>query len=481
MRTRTVIIALTAGVLGIVAIIIGFSDRADQATVDELARRQRDADADVTLDATSERFQPEMFQLTERLIAEKEESRNSWFLKGSDPLSFVELPFPPSMDGQLPAAHPGGSSAANTTPSNPAGFLGSAACAACHQEKHSGFIATAHHQTSGLVTPEMIHGQFTEPRNKLRTRDRDLAFTMTRRDGRFVQQVSFADWKLEFPLDVFTGSAKTGQTLLYWNDDALYQAFVSYLTAPDEWIPSPGYRDTQVHYARRIRPACLECHITYIDLKRKPNVYDPQSAVWGISCERCHGPGRQHVKFHQEHPQEKTAKHIIHPSDLPRDRQLDICGQCHSGSFGLKGDPFTYRPGDELDKFHELLNPGFGGVGGIHTSNQLTRLRMSKCFQESEMTCTSCHNPHQNQRGKTAVFTQSCLGCHEPTHCGMSEQLGDKISDNCVSCHMPVGDTEGMKLEVAGGTFTVKMLDHHIRVDEKSSEAYLSKQAIKGN
>ncbi len=243
----------------------------------------------------------------------------------------------------------------------------------------------------------------------------------------------------------------------------------------DAWIPSPGYSGTTVEYARVIRTACLECHVTYIDQKRRPNVYHRDSAIWGISCERCHGPGRDHVQYHQDHPNEKTSKYIVHPQDLPRERQLDICGQCHAGSFTLVGEAFSYRPGNELEKFHKLRNPDFEGVGSIHTSNQLTRLRMSKCFQKSEMTCTTCHNPHEYQRGDLAVFTKSCLNCHQPDHCGMSEELGDQIADNCIACHMPIGDNEGMKLQLSKGTFSVSMIDHFIRIDKKSTAEQMAK------
>jgi hypothetical protein len=117
----------------------------------------------------------------------------------------------------------------------------------------------------------------------------------------------------------------------------------------------------------------------------------------------------------------------------------------------------------------------FKGVGGIHTANQLNRLSMSRCFQESEMTCTSCHNPHLNQRGKKVEFTASCLICHQSEHCGMADELGEKISENCVECHMPMGDNENMTLQVTGGSFTVRMIDHYIRVDQQATEEYLSR------
>jgi hypothetical protein len=40
---------------------------------------------------------------------------------------------------------------------------------------------------------------------------------------------------------------------------------------------------------------------------------------------------------------------------------------------------------------------------------------------------------------------------------------------------MPMGDNEGMTLQVSRGTFTVTMIDHWIRIDEKATDAYLSR------
>jgi hypothetical protein len=471
MQTKKLAIGLIAILLGALLWVFS-SDQPDRNVVQRLTRKENQK-APTALDELTE---PEMFRLTSRLVAtRKEDAPYSWVIEDSESSTVVELPFAPTKEGVLPVEPvTRDSDATNHSSSNP-GFMGADACAECHQENHDGFVHTAHHRTSGVVNPGVAVGHFNKPRNSLITRDPNLFFTMKHRDGRHFQEISFADWSLEVPHDVFTGSAKAGQSFLFWHQDALFQSHVSYLTNSDEWITSPGYRDTSVMYTRVIRQECLECHVTYIESKRKPNVYHRDSAIWGISCERCHGPGREHVEFHRSHAEERLAKHIVLPSDLPRERQLDICGQCHSGSFSFLGDPFSYRPGEELDQYHKLLDQDSSGVGSIHTANQLKRLEMSKCFQHSEMTCTTCHNPHEHQRGDLTAFTASCLTCHEPTACGMSEHLGEKIAENCVSCHMPIGDNEGMTLQVSRGLFTVKMIDHHIRIDQKATDEYLSR------
>ena len=79
---------------------------------------------------------------------------------------------------------------------------------------------------------------------------------------------------------------------------------------------------------------CLECHGTYAKVEEDENnepVYDKTQIIFGIDCERCHGPAADHVAFHKEHPEEKTAKNIIIIKQLTRQQKLDGCALCHSG------------------------------------------------------------------------------------------------------------------------------------------------------
>lgn len=327
-----------------------------------------------------------------------------------------------------------------------------------------GFVHTAHHRTSSQVTIDRILGPLVPPMNQMSSPHRGLSLTMRQNDKRAFQAVTINDWTRDIPMDVVTGSGTVAQTFLYWEQSRLFESYVSYFSGADRWLPSPGYQDDDITFARPIEPGCLECHITYIEQTKPPNHYLPSSAVWGISCERCHGPGKSHVDFHSQNPTQKEPRHIIHPNDLSRDQQLDICGQCHSGSFDFRKPAFSFRPGDELSDFHKTLNPDFD-KSGIHTSNQLARLRMSACFIESDMTCSACHNPHVNQRGDKDYFRQGCLNCHDSVHCKMRPDLSPEIADNCVECHMPVtqiDDLAGMELQ----GLTLSMVDHFIRVDK---------------
>lgn len=74
------------------------------------------------------------------------------------------------------------------------------------------------------------------------------------------------------------------------------------------------------------------------------------------------------------------------------------------------------------------------------------QLRQSRCWKESQLTCTTCHNPHQmpGEPDRVAYYRAICLNCHSQDKCTTDPQtrLKTKPTDNCVTCHMPTSDTE---------------------------------------
>jgi hypothetical protein len=84
------------------------------------------------------------------------------------------------------------------------------------------------------------------------------------------------------------------------------------------------------------------------------------------------------------------------------------------------------------------------------------------------MSCTTCHNPHQFQRGNYAAFARACLKCHTEQDCGLTTSLGAGITEHCSQCHMPRSDNRDMQdLGFTSVEFTTT--DHFIRKDDKTA------------
>jgi mono/diheme cytochrome c family protein len=354
------------------------------------------------------------------------------------------------------------------------GYVGPEVCAECHQERYDGFVQTAHARTTRQASPETIRGSFAAGSNRLATRDPRLHFTMVQKEGGFYQQVTVEQDRSyihEQRVDIVAGSANHGQSFLYWMDNRLYELPVTYFTELDRWVNSPGYPDGTADFARPINARCLECHATYFEsVPGTENEFVPERSILGVSCERCHGPGSRHVSHHRDRPDETEAQHIVHPALLPRSRLIEVCAQCHSGAGKARlKPPFTYQPGERLDEFMILDQPDRKQKGNVHTANQLVRLSLSRCYREStDLTCTSCHDPHKDEHAQHDIFAERCLKCHEIAQCGGVDAMGSLADANCISCHMPLRHDEKIRLQGPQADQLPLIRDHFIRVFPQS-------------
>jgi hypothetical protein len=154
----------------------------------------------------------------------------------------------------------------------------------------------------------------------------------------------------------------------------------------------------------------------------------------GISCERCHGPAREHVEAMTT---KQVPGDIVNPTKLPRKSQIEAGAQCHGGRQMPLTAAFSYIPGEPLDKYLRQDPSKPGATADVH-GNQVALLQMSRCYQSSsDMTCSTCRDVHQTQRD-AATFSSHCLQCHRPEKCGEFPKLKETIAGRCVDCHMPV-------------------------------------------
>jgi predicted CXXCH cytochrome family protein len=135
-----------------------------------------------------------------------------------------------------------------------------------------------------------------------------------------------------------------------------------------------------------------------------------------VACESCHGPGQAHLAALGAHSKELA---ILNPDKLPVAEQMKPCSQCHAGS-GFVEDPMA---------------------GNLLISDQVTALKNSECWRQSGggITCTNCHNPHQDATGAVLVSRSetTCLRCHSLTVTKHAALCPVKRESGCVGCHLP--------------------------------------------
>src|SRR5450432_3193323 len=232
-------------------------------------------------------------------------------------------------------------------------FAGSASCQSCHKDIYKSHLATAHYRDSRPAGAEFIKGSFDSGRNRFIFNGSTEVIMEHRGDSFF--QSAFVNGKayLREPFGIVIGSGKKGQTYLWFGpDQQLFQLPISYSTATNSWCNSPGYFPDSIRFDRQVNAYCLECHGTYAGFDQGDEaLVKKRKIIYGIDCERCHGPAADHVNYHTAHPEDRVAKFIVNPASLPRQRRLDACALCHSGLRVPFRPPFTFKTGDTLTNY----------------------------------------------------------------------------------------------------------------------------------
>jgi predicted CXXCH cytochrome family protein len=196
-------------------------------------------------------------------------------------------------------------------------------------------------------------------------------------------------------------------------------------------------------FGRELSPVrlkdCLRCHVTL--LGEKHGHIDPAAMIPNVSCERCHGPGRDHI----EAVRRGETEDLKMPMTLLTEPgyQVEQCGECHR-------------------------MPSNVPQSSIHPDNpQIVRfqslgLMQSACFDDGRSTlkCSSCHEVHGRTSRDTLAYESVCLECHQAG--GPRQACPISPRKDCVGCHMP-------RREVPGGfMFT----DHWIRTPGRSVDGF---------
>jgi predicted CXXCH cytochrome family protein len=204
-------------------------------------------------------------------------------------------------------------------------------------------------------------------------------------------------------------------------------------------------------------PTCDGCHSVGYDIRTK------QVAEWNVGCERCHGPGSEHVA----HP---TRANILNPAQMDSVAATDTCMQCHSQGQPLMKPiagkyydwPVGYNIGLKLADFWKLEDCTLGQTNFYYFPDCTAhKNRMQgNDFAQSVMyrhgiTCSTCHDVHGtgNYAQLRKPANQICLDCHSPsspngprtaTLEAHTHHKNGSAGSECVACHMPAIETEGV-------------------------------------
>jgi Flp pilus assembly protein TadD len=285
-------------------------------------------------------------------------------------------------------------------------------------------------------------------------------YTMIRREGTYYQQRHQIglDGKPtnidEKSIDYVIGSGDQARSYLHIDPEGrlIELPITWYSEKGGYWAMTPGYEaQNQKDFHGTVSKDCIFCHDAY-PLEESKDIQSSGEPIFrnllpqGIDCQRCHGPGANHVKAAKSNNSDiaQIQASIINPMTLDRSRQLEICMECHLSTSGSQDknisvrfnrDVFSYHPGEPLSAYKLYFDTPQPDKSGFEIADAAYRLRMSKCFQQSQMTCLSCHDPHgEDPHKKTeSAYLKVCQSCHQ----NVAHKISLPKTETCLSCHMP--------------------------------------------
>jgi hypothetical protein len=332
-----------------------------------------------------------------------------------------------------------------------ANYLGEAACLECHPGESALHRRSGHARTLRLAERSPIIAWL----NGKSVRDPkypEIGWSYQVRDQRLVVERNSADRTTSLALDFGVGSGKHGVTFVAIQaenskpEPSGIEHRLSYLPNGPRLDITPGqerspqdrsHRDMaeSATFGRPLGPdqlrACLRCHATFISTVPRNRAETSATLLPNVSCERCHGPGRDHVDAAR-----RGKTDLIMPfgdDRVPPWVEVKLCGECHRVPPAVS--PSSIRPD----------NPGIVRFQGVGVS-------MSACYAKGldGLRCTTCHDPHDRPSSNHSHYEAACLSCHRS-----AAQKACPISPaaKCIDCHMPRREIHG------NGIFT----DHWIR------------------
>jgi predicted CXXCH cytochrome family protein len=333
------------------------------------------------------------------------------------------------------------------------GYLGSAVCAGCHKD-----IALTQSQTNmartwqGVAT-QQLPVNFVETHSEGPAPAIEYAARRTGDKAQYKVQMP-GQPALEFPVETTIGGKRHGLTFLFRVPDLegsplpraplvegrYIHSVLQHGLALELGFPEEKPSNFETGFGRVLTPTletrCLSCHTGPRKLGDRVET--------GVACENCHGPGQAHLAAIRSH---STDLAILNPGKLPVAERMRPCAQCHAGS-GFLEDPMA----------NSLL-----------ISDQVTGLRNSECWRQSagDITCTNCHNPHQDAPPAVLVARseKTCLRCHSPSAANHAGLCPVNRAGGCVACHLP---------KQIHGAF--HLADHWIRVHPEQNTKVTAQQ-----
>jgi len=362
-----------------------------------------------------------------------------------------------------------------------ASYVGEAACVKCHSEIGAQWSHSRHSKMVQPATAASVVGDFNRGAVKLR----GDSYILRQRNGVFYITESYLTGKpVEHRVEYTLGNRRIQLYLTTLADGRIIVLPPSWDILRKEWFHDLDIDDPEDEPGVQTQlwnKSCYSCHVSQeeknFDLEK--NVYKTTWLDFGTNCERCHGPGSDHVA-HYSAPGPRSAppaRDIVLQTRLDPARNTMVCAQCHSfRDIYVQG----FSPGEDYyNYFMPVLeynlpdagDPAYWADGRTRRfSNDALGLWQSECYLKGRVTCVGCHvEAHETEIERNPQLRPDanalCTHCHEDTGKALSahtHHAPSSTGSSCVECHMP-RSVISIKAEIRDHSMSIPVPENTIR------------------
>ncbi len=357
-------------------------------------------------------------------------------------------------------------------------FVGSKACAQCHQAEARLWLASQHAHAMDHATDKTVLGDFSDASfdyNGVRSR-------FFRDGNKFMVETDGPDGKLApFEVKYTFGVDPLQQYLIEFPDGRIQALSIAWDTRPKDaggqrWFhlyPNEAIgHDDVLHWTRLNQNwnfMCAECHSTGIakNYSAANDTFATRFAEISVGCEACHGQGSRHVAWGRAQqgwwpfgkprdpakgllvvfdertgitwlPDPRTGKpqRRIAPAILRK--EVETCGLCHARRAAFGEDRVPGRWLSDTHFIAPLARDLYFADGQMQDEvYNYGSFKQSRMFAAG-VTCSDCHEPHAAKLRMEG--NNVCLQCHSgEAYAAASHHHHEAVSPPlaCASCHMP--------------------------------------------
>jgi predicted CXXCH cytochrome family protein len=335
-------------------------------------------------------------------------------------------------------------------------YVGEAACVKCHTAIGTQWSHSRHSKMVQPATQASVRGDFNRGVVSLRGQPYDLR----QRNGSFFITESYLTGKpVEHRVEYTLGNRRIQLYLTTLADGRIIVLPPSWDILRQQWFHDLDIDDPEDEPGVQTQiwnKSCYSCHVSQqeknFDLDK--NAYKTTWLNFGTNCERCHGPGSQHVADYSTHKSTgaQPAPDIVLQTRLDPVRDTMVCAQCHSfrdiyaQGFAAGADYYSYfMPVLEFN-LPDAADPAYWPDGRTRRfSNDAFGLWQSECFLKGRITCVGCHlEAHETEIERNPQLRPDanalCARCHEDIGKALSAHTHHapaSAGSSCVECHMP--------------------------------------------